>query len=296
VVAEPFTCRRHAGNHRLLPGFKRATRPAGGNTAVVRGPFDIFGGSSGAGDLSIVATQNAATAVRSIPLNHQGGVKLSSGLTTRQFANLRSTTISWSTEIINVQLEVATANGLAVSAAGTTVSSNGLLRLHGGSQESVSVTDSTLALWSAETTLTELRPAATQVEEQTLTTYGQFRGAATMSSSNRSSSRRLEYDLYRARRIDACRRYLRHRNLLLNPSSSWPINVTAPIQNDSSRAARRAVALLAQDVFQGELFLRNGGQLVVETNQHMSRVRTGALVTNGMLQPICSIEVRGRLH
>jgi hypothetical protein len=50
---------------------------------------------------------------------------------------------------------------------------------HGGSHESVSLTDSTLALWSAETTLTELRPAGNfRLKNSTLTTYGQFRGAA----------------------------------------------------------------------------------------------------------------------
>lgn len=281
VVAEPFTLQ--GGVLQSSVNFLDLNGPLflpAGNTATVRGPFDINGGTSGSGDLSIVATGNASSSVQTMPLNHQGGVKISSGLATRQFASFTiDNGYSGPTEITNVQLVVRTPNGLGSVTAGTTVG-NGELRLHGGSSEGVSLTDSTLALWSAETTLNELRFAGNiKLKNSTLTTYGEFRGAT-----NYIIEQPVQLDggintIATGRGgLTLAGGLVGTGKVVFNPNSSYPINVIAPIPADLEPELQGGSwRLLSQDVFHGNLFV-HGGRLLVEADQHVSRVRTGTLV------------------
>jgi hypothetical protein len=276
ATSEPFTL--NGGTLQTTVNFLDLNGPLilpAGNTAVVRGPFDILGGTSGAGDLRLT-TQSAAISVRTNPLNHQGGVKITGG------------TVSFSvdngylglTEVTDGRLDVRTAHGLGSAAAGTTVT-RGTLRLHGGSQESVTLTDSTLALWSAEAPLPELRPqGAFTLNNSVLTTYGENFGAANYvveqpvhlnSGVNTLSTERGRLTL--AGGVTGSGR------VVFDPSSTYPITLASPVAASvTPELESGSLRVVAAGALTGEILVHSGGRLVVETDQTMERVRTGVLI------------------
>lgn len=268
------------------------TLPAG-NTGTIRGPFELQGGTAGQGDLRIVATSNAATTVAVAPLNHQGGVIISSGEATPQFATFRvDNGYLGATTVTDVSLETRTPAGLGSPASGTTVT-RGSLRLHGASQERVTLFDSTLALWSAEETLDELQMSGeiTLVNSE-LTTYGQFRGAKNYIVQQPiqvgAGANRIATGLGA---LTLAGGIAGSGNLLLDPDDD-PINIGGPISELINPEVRGGpVRFLHENAYGGEIFVRNGGRLLIESDQEMDRIRFGTLVRTGCCGPGGSIEV-----
>jgi len=252
------------------------------NTAILRGPFDLRGGTTGDGDLRIVATEFAATSVFDVPLGHAGGVDISSGESSRQFARFDiDNNYAGPTTLSNIRIDVRTPGGLGDAAAGTTITNGSDLRLHGGSAEDVTTIDSTLSLWSAEITLAELRPTGRYaLHNSVLTTYGEFRGAENyVIEQPITLSGDLNTIATERGAISITGGISGNGDLILD-SGFFPINVSSPISHSGSLELRgNAVRFLSGAEYNGDVVLNNGG-LIVETDLQLSRILTASPEVN----------------
>ena len=260
-----------------------------GNTAIIRGPFSLQGGTTGDGDLRIVATDFAASDISNIPLGHTGSVDISSGELSRQFAAFRiDNHYEGVTTINNIELSVRTPGGLGSTSEGTTISNGSNLRLHGGSAEDVKVIDSTLSLWSAETTLPELQSKGQfTLKNSVLTTYGTFRGAEVYKIEKPVV---LEGGLNEIKTskggIQLQGGIVGSGDLLLNPSGIHAIEVASNIQNDGMLEVRGGgtVRFTAPNVFSKDLIVQNSGRIVIEALQTFGTIATAHRSQSGIIE------------
>lgn len=258
-----------------------------GNTATVRGPFDLRGGSTGDGNLRIVATGLAATSFADTPLAHAGGVDISSGESSRQFVEFRTdNTYAGPTQLTNVTLSVWTPNGLGSAAESTTIN-DGTLTLHGGAAESVIANNSILGLWSAEEALPELRATGTfTLASSTLDTQGSFRGADVYKIDKAIVLNGGLNEITTTRGgIQLLGGVVGNGDLLLNPSGIYAIEVAGNIEHDGTLEVRGggSVRFAAPSAYSKDLAVRNGGRIVVEAPQTFGTISTATRGT-----PCCS--------
>lgn len=275
-LSEPFILEGGVLETTGLLDLQGSIEVASGNQATLRGPFSLRAGSHGAGNLHIVATQFTETSVFDAPLAHAGGVNLSSGESSQQFARFDiDNSYGGPTSLRNIRLNVRTPGGLGTADAGTLITAESDLRLHGGSAEDVTVVDSRLSLWSAETTLTELRATGKySLHNSVLTTYGDFRGAANYVveqpiglSGDTNSIETERGALTIAGGITGVG------DLILEPDF-FPINIASPINHTGTIELQDGpVHFLAGTQYDGEITLNTGG-MVVETDLMLPRIST----------------------
>ncbi len=259
---------------------------AGGNTAVVRGPFRIRGGTSGGGDLHLVATGFSATDISEVPLAHEGGLIISSGESSLRFVGIGiDNTYSGPTLVTDVRLNVVTANGLGTTDAGTTVV-NGVLSLVPTSREDVRLENSTLSLQLGDTDVSLNRfEGNITLSHSTLNTVAAFSGPS-------------QYTVVRPITLDGGINAIEPEkgalrieggivgigDLLLNPNRGDPVEVASKIEHQGTLEVRGGpVRFLVPDAYSKTVVVRNGGSLIIESPQTFDRVTTTSNDT-----PCCS--------
>ena len=276
-------------------GLEGTLDVAADNTATLRGPFSLLGGTVGDGDLRIVATESAATSVFDAPLAHSGGVEISSGESRQQFARFDvDNSYGGPTTLDNVRVDVRSPGGLGNAAVGTAIMNGSNLRLHGSSPEDVSAIDSTISLWSAEVAVPELRPTGRySLHNSVLTTYGSFRSAEVYALTRpvvlNGGVSEIATDRGGIRLEGGIQG---NGDLLLNPDGQYPIEIASPVEFDGRLEVRGgSVRFVEPDVFDGEIFAQNGARIVATVDQQFDKIRAGRLIQQGCCSPSANVYV-----
>jgi autotransporter-associated beta strand protein len=253
---------------------------SGTGTGFISGAFSIEGGTTGTGHLRITTQTGAATAVRTNPLNHQGTVTIVAGGAAPQTVEFDvDNGYLGSTQITGVNLIVRTAGGLGSAAAATSIT-NGGLRLHGASPESVSLSASTLTLWGSGPTV-QSSGNYSLASSSTLTNYEDFgaqeyvvNGSVTITGNgNKIATQRGALTIAGG--------LLGSGNLVLEPDNdpSNPININSAISSNIALEVRSGyVRFRHANAYSKDILLGNAGSVVVEAPQQMQRIR-GATYT-----------------
>jgi len=262
-------------------------------TGVVRGSFNLRGGTTGEGDLQILADNARTIRIFDVPMNHLGDLTLKTSPINPVnphpaliYIDVDNSYAGFTT-LDNVRLEVWTPDGLGSPDVGTLATNNSRLRLHHASREPV-VLEHSVMLLSHGTGMDaqSLFEGTIAMRSSTLTTQHQggarptyaivnpvvlngglnsIQTGESSTSSNIGGFLRIEGgitgsgDLTMVPRVD--------------------ITVVSPIDIDGSVAILGGsgfVRFASPDVYKGKLYLA-GGRLIAEANQHFSRVETSSL-------------------
>ncbi|MBX3426989.1 MAG: hypothetical protein KF688_15030 [Pirellulales bacterium] len=247
------------------------------NTASLRGRLQLTGGVTGPGDLGIASAGRSADVIANGPLNQAGALRvLGSSQYPASVSLFADNGYQGPTEIEYATAIVHTAMGLGSSAAPTAIS-NGTLRLHAESPESVTARNSTIELWSAETTTDQMTPGGViTLDNSTLTNYAQFRFAAEYSIAQPLQLTGSVNSIKTSRgAITLSGGAAGSGKLILNPGQ-FPINIVKTIDAGINLELQGgATRFLVPMAYEGDIEIRSNGHFIVETDQRVRSIRSG---------------------
>jgi hypothetical protein len=248
-----------------------------GQVGLVNGPLHLRGGSTGDGDLSIAL--QAGMQVTDAPLNHRGRLNITGTPGASHSLQLGAdNSYGGETKIVDANVNADAPNSLGSVDAPTSVV-NGTMRMNWESRETIALQNSRLTLFAPLTSPTEAHfRGHVTLESSILATnpvsgvWQQFALSEPVSLAGGASSFEP-----RGQDLRILGGVTGQGDLLLRPDGAGvEIIVGSELTFDGNLEIRNGVAQFATpNAFAGDVMVRNGGQLVSESDQHFRRLRDG---------------------
>ena len=247
-----------------------------GSTAVVQGSFSLLGGTTGGGDLNIIAPDSSPIVVSNTALAHSGGVTINGTGGQRGSISFNvDSTYGGPTNASYVSMRVTTPNGLGSTDAGTTIA-NGDLTLNYRSQEGITLIGSTLTFSGGTSGATSnVFGGNLTLNNGTVHAYQQFGTAPAYAIANPIVLNGGTNTISPERGKLTINGTSGNGDLLIDLGDD--VFVNGPIAHNGATEIRNGkVHLTTPGAIGGTVLVRNGGRIIGEADQHIHRYMTGA--------------------